>query len=725
MRYACVLFVIVAMGVLQSAEHPAISLLERHCVSCHQPSKAKGGLDLTMRATALTGGDDGPSLVPGKAGESPLYRRTTHQDEPGMPAKKPKLAEGDLAMLRDWIDAGAPWTRTLSAQAANDRDHWAFRPLVRPSPPAPRDAGWVRTPVDAFVRSAQEARGLATTPEIGRIRLIRRVAVDLTGLPPEPELLDSALNDPRSYWYERLVDRLLASPRYGECWGRHWLDVARYADSDGYEADGDRPGAWHYRDAVIRAFNDDLPMDRFLAWQVAGDELAPGEPQAVAATGFCTAGPVVVFTGNALEGTPLERAQARADELDDVVSTVGSAMLGLTIGCARCHDHKYDPVPTRDYYRLVATFATSQRIGRSFTKDKGKEWPQEVERPLHLADRQATPVASYLLHRGDPAHQRGVMSTGFLTLFSSDDAFRRWFDQPHPSSVASTFGRTALARWLTDVDNGAGALAARVLANRVWQHHVGEGLCRTPNDVGMQGDRPVLGPLLDWLAAELVGNGWRLKPLHRAIVLSATYRQDITSDAGKAAIDPDNRTWWHRRPLRLEAEAQRDALLAVAGMLDPALYGPAVKEALPPEARAGRDKDVIPRPTTVGDGPWRRSVYLFCKRSAPLPLIDVFDGPTPSASCGRRLQSTVATQALILMNDAFVRRLARGFAERIRRDAGDDPGAQVRLAIRLAFSRPSTADEDALALRFLTANPGGLTDFCHVLFTTNEFTYVD
>ena len=721
------LVLLLLMGLIRSAEHPALALLERSCVACHQPSKAKGGLDLSTRAGALHGGDDGAALVPGKAGDSTLYRRATHQDEPGMPAKKPKLPDADLALLKAWIDAGAPWERTLSAVVSDDRAHWAFRPLVRPPVPTPRDGGWGRTPVDAFIRAGQEGLGVAPAPEADRRTLVRRLCYDLSGLPPEPGLLLATLNDPRSDWYEQLVDQLLASPRHGERWGRHWLDVARYADSDGYEADGDRPGAWHYRDAVIRAFNDDLPMDRFLQWQLAGDELAPQDPQAVAATGFCTAGPVMIFTGNALEGTPLERAQARADELDDVVSTLGSAMLGLTIGCARCHDHKYDPLPTRDYYRLAATFATSQRVGRSASTKDGKDWQAEIARPLHLADRQATPVQAFLLRRGDPAHPDGAVGAGFLTLFAErgDDGFSRWFRQSPPSTASSTFQRTALARWLTDVEHGAGALAARVLVNRVWQHHFGEGLCRTPNDVGMQGDRPALPALLDWLAAELLANGWRLKPLQRAIVLSATYRQGIAGDAAKAERDPDNRAWWHRRPLRLEAEAQRDAMLAVAAALDLTPGGPSVKEAMPAEARAGRDKDVMPRPQALGEGPWRRSVYLFTKRSAPQPLIEVFDGASPSASCGRRNRSTVATQALILLNDPFVRRVAQRFAERVRREAGAEPARQAELAMRLAFARAPSAAEAARLGAFLAADPNALTDLCHVLLTSNEFTHVD
>jgi hypothetical protein len=264
-----------------------------------------------------------------------------------------------------------------------------------------------------------------------------------------------------------------------------------------------------------------------------------------------------------------------------------------------------------------------------------------------------------------------------------------------------------------------------VLANRVWQHHFGEGLSRTPNDVGLQGDRPELGELLDWLAAELVAGGWRLKPLHRTIVLSATYRQGITIDAARSALDEDNRTWWRRRPLRLEAEAQRDALLAVSGALDATIHGPPVKEAIPAEARAGRDKDVMPRPATHGDGPWRRSIYLFTKRSVPLPLIDAFDGPTPSASCGRRSRSTVATQALILLNDPFVHGLAGRFAARVRREAGDEPGAQVRRAVHLALGRHPTPDEQARAEGFLAADAAGLIDLCHALFITNEFVHVD
>ena len=434
--------------------------------------------------------------------------------------------------------------------------------------------------------------------------MIRRLYFDLIGLPPTPQELDAIRADASSDWYEKLVDKLLANEHFGERQARHWLDVARYADSDGYEPDADRPGMYHYRDFVIRSFNSDLPFDTFVKWQLAGDEYAPQNPEALAATGFLAAGPVSVLTIKD-EGTPAERAQYRADEMDDMVSTVGSAMLGMTVACARCHDHKYDPIPTRDYYRMAAAFTSTKRIGFSWKSDKksdeesDKKSDKEMDafaRPLGITDESASPVESFLFAHGDPTRHKEPVTVGFLSVLEPNGTPDRWLVKTKPAQAHTTFQRTALAEWLTDADHGAGRLLARVIVNRLWQHHFGEGLVRTPGDFGAQGERPTHPELLDYLATELIANGWHLKPIHRLILLSAAYRQDVAFDPAKSAIDPDNRLLWHRRPMRLESEALRDAILAAGGKLKLNLYGPSVKPFIPPEARAGRDKDSIPRP---------------------------------------------------------------------------------------------------------------------------------
>ena len=412
-----------------------------------------------------------------------------------MPYKKDKLPAATIALFRQWIIEETPYDGPLATSPtksaasemivkASDRRFWSFAPLRKTEPPAIHDAAWARTPVDRFIRAAQEAKKLTPAPEASRQTLIRRLYFDLIGLPPTPQELDAIRADASSDWYEKLVDKLLANEHFGERQARHWLDVARYADSDGYEPDADRPGMYHYRDFVIRSFNSDLPFDTFVKWQLAGDEYAPQNPEALAATGFLAAGPVSVLTIKD-EGTPAERAQYRADEMDDMVSTVGSAMLGMTVACARCHDHKYDPIPTRDYYRMAAAFTSTKRIGFSWKSDKksdeesDKKSDKEMDafaRPLGITDESASPVESFLFAHGDPTRHKEPVTVGFLSVLEPNGTPDRWLVKTKPAQAHTTFQRTALAEWLTDADHGAGRLLARVIVNRLWQHHFGEGL---------------------------------------------------------------------------------------------------------------------------------------------------------------------------------------------------------------------------------------------------------
>ncbi len=697
------------------------------CLRCHGGAKTKAGLDLTTRDGLLKGGDNGPAVVPGKSAESLLIRRISHADKPFMPPSGDKLPDAVVSAVAEWIDHGAPYdrplldkglaVRTIGAVTAEDRKFWSFAALQEPSPPKPNEEGWCRTPVDRFIQAKLENAGLKGNPPIDRHRLIRRATFDLIGLPPSPEQIEAFVADPDPAAYDKLIDRLLANPHYGERWGRHWLDAVRYADSDGYETDRDRPNAYPYRDFVIRSLNDDLPYDKFIQWQLAGDEYLPDDPAALAATGFLTAGPNIVFT-IAGEGTPLERAKNRYDELDDLLTTTGAAMLGLTIGCARCHDHKFDPIPTCDYYRMLAAFTATKRLERDLPHGAGKA--------LTITEAAAEPQKSYLLLRGEASRQGPEVSLGFLSVLSKSDTV----EIHKPAGAKTTFQRTALAEWMTDVDGGAGRLLARVLVNRLWQHHFGEGLVRTPNDFGAQGERPTHPELLDWLAGRLIADGWKLKPLHKLLMTSAVYMQDDSYDEGRAIIDVDNRLWWRRRPLRLEAEALRDTILAVSGKLDMQMFGPAVKSALPPEATAGRNKDdSVKRPQEDGRDQWRRSVYLFVKRSLPTPLLETFDAPEPNGSCGRRTESTVTTQALALLNDSFVRRQAGELARRVAASAGADSAARVKRAFALTLGRRPKDNEMDRALKFLgragLKDDQALTNLCQVLLTLNEFVYID
>lgn len=800
-------------------------IFARACLKCHGPEKQRGGLRLDSRGSVLAGGDSGePAVRPGEAGSGALLERVASDDESlRMPPKGERLPEGEIALLRAWIAEGATWPEGAAAPAAkvgkaemrvteSDRDHWAFRPL-RPAKPPANGQESARSPVDRFILAALREKGLGHAPEADRRVLIRRATFDLTGLPPTPEEVEAFAADPNTDAYETLVDRLLASPRFGERWGRHWLDLARFADSDGYEADLDRKTAWRYRDFVIRALNDDMPFDRFVRLQIAGDEIAPDDPLAVAATGFCTSAP-------SQETTPADtdenKAKIRYDELDNMLATAGSGLLGLTIGCARCHDHKFDPIPTRDYYRMLAAFTSSQRREvplsrphrelerwldeqrRLYREDKMAElgltddqkfwlrqpehffvpvqidlykrhgkalapsdeairgWMKEEQRAtlrrleaevaanpgtdpgpraLALLDRGSRPEPSFLLGRGSVSDKKEEVTIGFLQVLTarvSPEDYRsrakaRAAGRAGEPATGTTYGRSALAEWLTDDRDGAGRLLARVVVNRLWQHHFGEGLVRTPDDFGTTGDRPSHPELLDWLASELIRGGWRLKPMHRLVMTSMTYRQGVDFDPAKAAVDPENGLLWHRRPVRLESEAIRDAMLAASGRLDPATYGPPFRPRIPAEAIATRSKDAYP--ADVKDGPqiWRRSVYAFVKRSVPNPAAEVFDAPDSTSACGRRNTTAVPTQNLALLNDPFVRGCARDLALRSGREAGPDPKARVTRAYTLTLGRPPREDESATALAFLDGKDGegAMIDLCHVLFTLNEFIYVE
>jgi hypothetical protein len=719
---------------------------------------------------------------------------------------------------------------------------WAFRPLNRVEPPALKT--WARNPIDGFIAAGLDLKGLAPASPAPPAKLIRRLYYDLIGLPPTPEEVDAFERDPSPAAYEKLVDQLLADPHFGERWGRHWLDVARYADSDGYEFDIERPNAYHYRDFVIKAMNEDLPFNTFVKWQLAGDEVAPDNPMALAATGFCTNGPTV---------SNQELELNHYDEWDDMLSTTGVAFLGMTIACARCHDHKYDPISSRDYYRMLSAFTTTKRYDallapraeaeayrkslaewetrlksakdgleavyapareklrsakidalqatddektllKSPKDDKNETQKQafakydgqikvsdeevrktldgetirqadaaiaaiaavEIEKPasppvaLALTDAKPEPVDSYFLARGNPDAKQEKVTLGFMAALPGCDDPRFMPATLRPADAVTTFRRAALAEWITDVDYGAGRLTARVIANRLWSYHFGNGIVRTPNDFGTQGERPTHPELLDWLAAELVGNGWSLKHLHKLMVMSAAYRQSSEFNPGAAKIDPENRLLWRQNPRRLEAEIIRDATLDITGCLNPRMFGPGVYPFMPPDAVATGSTPKWPKDAKDGPDTWRRSVYIFVRRSARMPMIESFDAPDTVVSCGRRMATVTPTQSLSLMNSAFSSDQAKYFAERLRRDAGDDHAAWVRRAYLLALNRQPSDRELALSLDFLekqivrhqrqeAANAAAnyyalkdkdirqaaLTDFAQVILALNEFVYVD
>lgn len=717
-------------------------ILRENCFECHSGDTNEGGLNLSLHSAAMQGGDGGPVLVAGDSEASVLLQLVSGSDKDRMmpPEGNEPLSAKQIDILRAWIDQGAEWPRgadVLDPRMDRARDHWAFQRLRAVKPPAlQRDDGWSQTDVDAFIRQALHDEGLKPSMPAPPEALVRRIYFDMTGLPPtrdEAERFVAAHHADPAAAVAKLVDRLLSSHHYGERWARHWLDVARYADSAGQEADRDRPEAYHYRDFVIGALNDDMGYDQFVRWQLAGDEYEPNNDVAVSATGFLTSG-----TSFKLEDSFLERERLlnRYNELDDIVSTLGSGLLGLTVGCARCHDHKYDAFSSREYYQLLAAFHSGDRIEAELPSGK---------KGFFFKDFDAKPRTTWLFRRSDFYDREIEVELGFpaiLTAGASVDDYRSAASES-AEQPTSTLQRRALAEWITDVEHGGGALLARVIVNRVWQHHFGEGLVRTASDFGVRGDLPTHPQLLEYLAHDFVQHGWKLKRLHRMILNSAVWQQGGgTAEANLAGSerDPQNRLLWKMTPQRLEAEALRDAMLAVSGTLNLETGGPGFKPYIQPEANLARNIQggAYPKDAKDDASTRRRSIYMFHKRLIPYPLFQAFDRPDFLTSCAARQNTTVAPQAMALLNDRFVRAVARDFAVRLIEAHGGDDEAVIRESYRLAFTRSPTASELQASADFIHAQIDAragrgeaderveaVADFCHVLFGLNEFIYVD
>jgi hypothetical protein len=629
--------------------------------------------------------------------------------------------------------------------------HWSLKPRTVPTVPhfdQATDRTWVRTSVDAFILQRLHTAGLRPAPQADRRTLIRRITFALTGLPPTPEEVEAFVSDTSVTAYERLVERLLNSPHYGERWAQHWLDVVRFAESDGFEYDRYRPGMWRYRDYVVRCFNEDRPFDRFVMEQLAGDEIGPDNAELQVAAGFHRLGPVRRNAGNQAV------AFSRNEVLTEMTDAIGMVFLGLTVGCARCHDHRFDDFPQDDYYRLQAFLAATHErnivLAEKATQDdwqvrtdrineqiktmtrqiaesepntlpsleaKLKELQASLPRPLpaictvHNDESQHTPI--HVLKRGLAERRGKLVGPGFPSALVSHGDLPT-AECPKP--------RTALARWLTDP---AHPLTARVFVNRVWHAHFGTGLIDTPNDFGHNGGVPSHPALLDHLANEFIRHGMQLKPLHRLIVLSSTYRQASRSEdalAGRAR-DPGNRLLWQFPRHRLSAEELRDAMLAVAGRLNLKAGGESVMIPVEPDLvkllYEPTQWQVTPDPREHD----RRSIYLVAKRNLRLPLGQVFDQPDLQTSCPRRESSTHALQALALLNGKTANQLADAFAQRLEREAGASRTHQVELAYRLTTGRSPTPAEAQLALAFLEHQP--LREFALAMFNVNSFLYVD
>ena len=701
-------------------------VLVEHCYKCHstEAAEVQGELRLDSRENILKGGESGKLLISGNSEESLLLKAIRYEGPEMPPAGK--LPESVIKDFEHWIGIGAPDPRegaSIPATARSidieaGRKLWAYLPLADARPPEIEAAAKYPQPIDRFIVGRLETAGLSLAPSVGRERLIRRAYFDLIGLPPLPEEVKAFVEDEDSQAFGKVIDRLLANSHYGERWGRYWLDVARFAESNGYEQDEDRPHAYPYRDFVIKALNQDMPYDRFVRFQLAGDLLDPKNLLAQAATGFLVAGVKNEFS------TIKELQRDRYDELDDMASTICTAMLGVTIGCARCHDHKYDPFPQRDYYRFISAFGQTQSWNaelEGITDDNlayVAHDKEQVQCRGHCGGNTfSISTDVHFLIRGNPGAPRELISPGFPeVLMRAKQGEKRWTTRAgdQDSLVPS---RIALANWITDVQEGAGHLLARVIVNRIWRQHMGHSIVTTPSDLGTRSSQPSHPQLLDWLASELIRNDWRLKPIHRAIMKTETYAQGHVENRMAEKHDPENRLFWRRPLRRLEAEVIRDAMMAASGRIDWSMYGPGCLD----EAMS------------------RRSIYLTVKRTQLIPFLQLFDAPDTLQSEGQRQATTVPPQSLMLLNNPNVRRYAENFARRVDRLQAKSIDEIVTDAFLIALARqPSQTEQQSMQVFVESsmtsaenilppsdARNAAIVDLCHLLLCSNEFVYVE
>ena len=823
-------------------ERDVLPLLNRRCFQCHGEAVRMGELDLRTPDSMVKGGTQGPALSRGSAEDSLLFQRVVDQS---MPMGEDKLSPPELDLLRAWIDAGAPGldSETSGKAATMGSKHWAFGPLDSKSIPRVELVDQVATSVDAFVLSKLEGVGIEPAPLVDKRALVRRLFLSLIGLPPTREEISVFLKDSAPDAAERLVEDLLSRPQYGERWARQWLDVARYAESNGYERDGTKPHAWRYRDYVIEAFNQDKPFDRFLTEQLAGDEIEDSNATSQVATTFLRLG--------TWDDEPAEERRDRYDQLDDVLGVTATTFLGLTLRCARCHDHKFEPFSQRDYYQMLAFFEPLKRpqdkrkdldrlvgtadeldvygiairranvevklldldiqklrekiLPRLLARQKEtpadlgwlahaetilalrteperrseeqielvkkfnlqldeeilreadpkeasslKQWKQEIDeinaaRPQELPrayiwyeDSPYAPTTRILL-RGEPSILGDEVQPAVPAVFGKMAGYTARIGPIEPT-FNSTGRRRWLAGWMTEEAQG---LVARVLVNRIWQAHFGEGLVATENNFGVMGERPSHPELLDHLAAELIGSGWSVKALQRLIVNSSTFRRSSAWKAQAAELDPDNTLLWRWSPRRLEAEVVRDSVLAVSGRLNLQMYGPSMYPKIPKAVLAGQSVPGKNWGDSDEDQASRRSIYIFIKRNLAVPELEVLDTPDTTSSCEQRRVSTTGPQALIFLNGDFMQEQARHFADRLGQQSGQALENQVSLAFQLALARQPQPLELSTALGFLALqerqieseeSPSGetrsarlraLQSFCLTLLNTNEFFYMN
>jgi hypothetical protein len=795
-------------------------ILKRRCSGCHGAALQMNGLRLDHGPSALKGSYSGPVILAGKAAESTLIQRvSSEKDGFRMPPAGPRLTAAEIATLKSWINSGARFPDSMMKAEAPRREtsHWSFQPVTRPNPPPVKNPAWARNAIDRFILARLEKEGIAPSHEAGRATLLRRVSLDLTGLPPSVEMQREFLADSGPHAYERIVDRLLESPHYGERWARPWLDLAHYADSDGYEKDLARPYAWRYRQWVIDAINSDMPFDEFTIQQLAGDLMPNRTTESMVATGFLR---------NTLTNREagVDRDEDRFEQLVNRTNTVSTTWLGLAMGCAQCHDHKYDPLSQKDYYSLFAFFDRSreamidapmpgevgpylrglpgyrqkraalladydvpalQKLWESYIirsiKEPGwsPEWdfsltsmkamfdgavPVLLTPPAERSETDRDRLTDYFVHRTGlaPELPKDKMerlkelrkklealeeSTPKLTqamvmmddpraaqtrIAIKGDWRRRGIPvdpdvpamMPAMQAVSGKATRLDLARWLVSAEN---PLTPRVVANRAWHELFGRGIVRTNEDFGTQGEKPSHPELLDWLAAELRGNGWSMKKLHRVIVTSAAYRQASTVRADLQERDPENILMARQARLRLSAELIRDNALAVSGLLDTTVGGKSIR---PPQPEG------VDKLTYANNGKWmvseggdryRRGLYIHFQRTAPYPMLMNFDEPDSNVACTRRARSNTALQALNLLNDEVFFEAAQALAWRVEREAGSGIESRIGQAFQLALGRaPAERERSRLArlhdeLHGHDSGAAALAAVCRAILNTDEF----
>jgi mono/diheme cytochrome c family protein len=698
-------------------------ILQQHCIRCHQPGVSKGELSLATVADLKANG----LVVAGKPQESVVLEMVSLQGNdkrPAMPKEGKRLSDAEIETLRRWIKTGALWPDevVVHEQAKANAEWWSLQPLANVEPPSSIDIPpeWQLNPVDRFIYKSLAEHKLRPNGPAERPALIRRLSYDLTGLPPSSAEVQAFASDKSADAYEKLVDRLLASPRYGEHWGRHWLDVVRFGESNGYERNVLINNLWPFRDYIIRSFNEDKPFDRLVLEHLAGDVITPQDRDSQIGTAFLVCGPY----DNVGNQDAVQAAIIRANHVDEMIRATSEAFLGLTLGCARCHDHKFDPVLQKDYYAWYATFFGVRHEARTVAANQSPGVPQPENDPAETSvfAGRFEEIAGHPFHvlaGGDPQKPGQEVTPASLEILSKLPSGYRLV-----AGAKEAERRLGLARWIVAAEN---PLTPRVLANRLWHYHFGTGIVDTPSDFGYMGGKPTHPELLDWLAKQIQLNGWRLKPIHRLIVTSQAYRQASTWQEEAAEVDADSRLLWRYPPRRLAGEEIRDSMLTLGGKLERNEHGG-------PGFRLYKyiEDNVATYVPLDEHGPetYRRAVYHQSARAAQVDVLSQFDCPDPAMAAPRRSATTTPLQALALMNHRFTLDMAQFFADRIESEVKGDQAEgtglsrrQITLVFREALGRPPVDEEMSWARQLVEHH--GLRALCHALFNCNEFVYVE